>query len=68
MGNKEEIESLCDKLQMTIDVCTKFKDAYFEYKFKSKGLWKFPPNALFVNLDNFLERCFDILHITSSIH
>lgn len=37
------------------------------YKSKTKGKWKFPPNALFVNLDNFLERCYDILHITSTI-
>ena len=67
MQNKDDIETICDKLQITIDVCTKFKDAYFEYKAKSKGKWKFPPNALFMNLDNFLERCYDILHVTSTI-
>ena len=48
-------------------MCTKFKDTYFEYKVKTRGKWKFPPNALFINLDNFLERCYDILHVTSSI-
>ena len=67
MYNKEDIETACDKLQITIDVCTKFKDTYFEYKAKTRGKWKFPPNALFVNLDNFLERCYDILHVTSTI-
>lgn len=67
MQNKDEIEGACDKLQITIDVCTKFKDTYFMYKAKTKGKWKFPPNALFVSLDNFLERCYDILHVTSTI-
>ena len=67
MQNKDDIEMVCDKLQITIDVCTKFKDTYFEYKAKSSGKWKFPPNALFMNLDNFLERCYDILHVTSTI-
>ena len=28
-----------DKLQTTIDICTKFKDAYFFYKTESKGAW-----------------------------
>lgn len=67
MQNRDDIETACDKLQITIDVCTKFKDTYFEYKAKSHGKWKFPPNALFMNLDNFLERCYDILHVTSTI-
>lgn len=67
ISNKEEIETACNKLQITIDVCTKFKDTYFMYKAKTKGKWKFPPNALFINLDNFLERSYDILHVTSTI-
>lgn len=37
------------------------------YKAKTKGKWRFPPNALFIHLDNFLERCYDILHVTSTI-
>lgn len=67
MQSKDEIEAVCDKLQITIDVCTKFKDTYFEYKAKNKEKWKFPHNALFMHLDNYLERCYDILHITSTI-
>lgn len=67
ISNQEEVGTACDKLQLTIDVCTKFKDCYFEYKHKSKGQWKFPPNALFLNLDNFLERTYDIFHISSTI-
>lgn len=57
----------CNKLQITIDVCTKFKDTYFEYKAKAEGGWKLTTNALFVRLDSFLERCHDILHLTNTI-
>jgi dynein heavy chain len=32
--NKETGEA-CEKLQITIDICTKFKDAYFQYKAKA---------------------------------
>ena len=56
-----------NKLQHAIDVCSKFKDAYFEYKAKSKNTWKITTNALFVRLDNFSERCQDIMHLTSTI-
>lgn len=65
--SKDQVFEACEKLQSTIDVCTKFKDIYFEYKAKADGQWKFPPNALFIRLDSFLERCHDILHITSTI-
>lgn len=67
MQSKDEIETVCDKLQITIDVCTKFKDTYFEYKARDKDRWKVPHNALFMHLDNYLERCYDILHVTSTI-
>jgi dynein heavy chain len=49
--NSEETAEACDKLQVTIDICTKFKDAYFEYKAKANGTWKLTTNALFVRLD-----------------
>lgn len=65
--NNEETSEACDKLQITIDICTKFKDAYFEYKAKANGTWKLTTNALFVRLDSFLERCHDILHLTNTI-
>jgi dynein heavy chain len=55
------------KLQTTIDVCTKFKDAYFEYKGLAENQWQLTTNALFVRLDNFLERCHDILDLTKTI-
>jgi len=56
-----------NKLTHALDVCSKFKDAYFEYKAKSKSQWKITTNALFVRLDNFSERCQDIMHLTSTI-
>lgn len=66
ISNKETSEA-CEKLQYTIDVCSKFKDAYFEYKAKAEGGWKLTTNALFVRLDSFLERAHDILHLTNTI-
>lgn len=48
-------------------MCSKFKDAYFEYKALAKGGWKLTTNALFVRLDKFLERCHDILHLCNTI-
>lgn len=56
----------CDKLSITIDICNKFKDAYFEYKGMAPD-WKLTINAIFVRLDSFLERCHDILHFTMTL-
>jgi len=56
-----------EKLQQALDVCSKFKDAYFDYKAKSKNQWKITTNALFVRLDAFSERCMDIMHLTGTI-
>ena len=56
-----------DKLTLALDVCSRFKDAYFEYKTKAKNQWKITTNALFVRLDSFSERCQDIMHLTSTI-
>lgn len=63
----EESKEAHDKLSLTLDVCSKFKDAYFEYKAKAKNAWKITTNALFVRLDSFSERCQDIMHLTSTI-
>lgn len=65
--SSEETFEACEKLATTIDVCTKFKEAYFEYKAKAENTWKLTTNALFVRLDSFLERCHDILHLTNTI-
>lgn len=63
----EEPKEAHDKLSLALDVCSKFKDAYFEYKAKAKNQWKITTNALFVRLDSFSERCQDIMHLTSTI-
>lgn len=63
----DEVKNADDKLTLALDVCTKFKDAYYEYKQKSKNQWKITSNALFVRLDSFSERCQDIMHLTSTI-
>jgi dynein heavy chain len=55
------------KLTLALEVCSKFKDAYFDYKAKSKNQWKITTNALFVRLDAFSERCMDIMHLTGTI-
>lgn len=33
----DETFEACEKLQITIDICTKFKDAYFDYKTLAQG-------------------------------
>lgn len=55
------------KLESALEVCSRFKEAYFEYKAKAKNQWKITTNALFVRLDAFSERCQDIMHLTSTI-
>ena len=64
--NEETIDAH-QKLTLALDVCSKFKDAYFDYKSKSKNQWKISTNALFVRLDAFSERCQDIMHLTGTI-
>jgi len=54
-------------LNVVLDICSKFKDAYFEYKQKAKNQWKITTNALFVRLDSFSERCQDIIQLLNTI-
>lgn len=63
----EEPKEANDKLTQTLEVCSKFKEAYFVYKAKANNEWKITTNALFVRLDAFAERCQDIIHLTSTI-
>ena len=56
-----------DRLIQTLEVCSKFKEAYFVYKAKADNEWKITTNELFVRLDAFAERCQDIIHLTSTI-
>jgi dynein heavy chain len=66
-SGSEEVTEVCKKLETTIDICTKFKDAYFEYRAKADGQWKLTLNALFSRLDAYTERCHDIHHLTMTI-
>ena len=66
-AGSEEVPEVCKRLETTIDMCTKFKDAYFEYRAKAEGQWKLTLNALFSRLDAYTERCHDILHLTTTI-
>jgi len=63
----EEPKEANDKLTQTLEVCSKFKEAYFVYKAKANNEWNITTNALFVRLDAFAERCQDIIHLTSTI-
>ena len=54
-------------LSTTLEVCSKFKEAYYEYKAKADNEWKLTAAALFVWIDQFAERCQDIQHLTSTI-
>ena len=63
----EEPKEANDKLIQTLEVCSKFKEAYFVYKAKADNEWKITTNALFVRLNSFAERCQDIIHLTSTI-
>ena len=59
-------------LQTTLRVIGKFKAIYFEYKARSvtecpENPWKAQNNAIFVRLDQFLERCHDILDLAQII-
>ena len=44
-------------LSKTLEVCSKFKEAYYEYKAKADNEWKLTAAALFVRIDSFAERC-----------
>jgi Dynein heavy chain, N-terminal region 1 len=57
------VSSALKKLQEALDVCIKFKEAYFEKKTEAKNSWKISSSALFVRLDAFSERCQDMIQM-----
>jgi dynein heavy chain len=63
----EEPQNAHAQLQVALDTCAKFKEAYHEYKAQVRGQWKITQNALFVRLDSFQERCQDVMHLTNTI-
>lgn len=68
LGNgNEQVIQICKKLEITIDICTKFKEEYIDYKARTNGAWKVTHNALFSRLDAYAERCHEILKLTTTI-
>jgi len=67
----EEASECYDKLDKTLQVCTAFQKTYELYRRKAaenggEG-WKMKPEALFVRLDAFRERCRDTLDFTRMV-
>eukprot|EP00736_Rhodelphis_marinus_P010572 Rmarinus@m.9666 len=61
-----------DRLKLTIDTLTSFRNTYFEYKAKASAEcpnnpWRFQNSALFARLDTYLERCYDLLDLMQTI-
>ena len=72
MIENEEANQAVQMLKTTLGVCGAFKTTYFDYKNTAQAecplnTWKIQNNALFMRLDSFLERCFDILELTQTI-
>lgn len=67
MKEATTVKSALDKLNQALEVCIKFKEAYFEYKSKVKNSWKISSSALFVRLDAFSERCQDLIQMAQTI-
>jgi dynein heavy chain len=71
LDTEEEKEAI-RKLQTTLRVCGAFKKAYAEYKATANAEcpdnpWRIQNNALFLRLDSFIERCYDVLEMTETI-
>jgi dynein heavy chain len=41
------------KLTQAVEVCAKFKEAFFDYKSMAEQQWRITVNALFSRLDGF---------------
>ena len=66
------VEAARDRLRVLLRVCGKFKATYFEYKTTASAEcpanpWRIQNNALFLRLDSFMERCYDLLNMVSTI-
>jgi dynein heavy chain len=72
MIESEEANLAASMLETTLHVCDTFKKTYSDYKNTANAEcpanpWRIPNSALFLRLDSFLERCRDILDLTSTI-
>eukprot|EP00762_Andalucia_godoyi_P000343 ANDGO_03199.mRNA.1 Dynein beta chain len=69
---KVEAAEAVERLKLTLKVCGSFKDCYFDYKTRvsneiPNNPWRIQHTALFSRLDNFLERCHDILDLLETV-
>eukprot|EP01038_Epipyxis_sp_PR26KG_P005405 gene5405-7492_t len=67
-----ETASCIKMLKTVLQVFGKFKTKYFEYKIRASvdcpdNPWSVQNNAVFIRLDNYLERCHDILDLAQTI-
>jgi dynein heavy chain len=72
MIDEGEAHKVVEKLRHVLQVCGHFKSVYFDYKAKANAecpnnQWRVQNNALFVRLDQFLERCHDLLELSLTI-
>ena len=68
----EEIGTAIEKVKQTLEVCGAFKTTYFAYKETANAEcpsnpWRVQNNSLFMRLDNFLDRCHDVLDLVQTI-
>ena len=68
MVEQEQTHVAVEQIKTTIRVCLTFKSNYFDYKATANAEcptnpWRVQNTALFQRLDNFLERCHDILDL-----
>jgi len=67
----EETAECHAKLEMTLKICTSFKDVYVMYREiaanQGSDGWKMKNDALFLRLDTFRERCRDALEFTRTV-
>ena len=67
-----EPEAAVEALKTCLKVCVTFKSTYFDYKARAStecpsNPWRFQNSALFSRLDDFLERCHDVLDLMQTI-
>ena len=72
MIEEAETPKCVTMLKVVLKSISAFKSVYFEYKSRATNEcgdnpWRIQNNALFMRLDSFLERCHDILDLSSTI-
>ena len=70
--DEEEPQAAVKRLKTTLKICSAFKSVYAEYKSTANAEcpsnpWKIQNSALFLRLDAFIERCYDVLEMTDII-